>query len=145
MIIVKIFTAVFFSLFIASVIYGFKVFLITDRKRLKLVREATEKNHILKGNLIKNKIVRRPNPARKEDKTFDISCDLGIYEYQYKNKTDKTKIYAPLGHLTKDIDLFYVRNPKKATTEYLLGKTEISWLKYFIITSIIIYILYVAI
>lgn len=103
MIIHKIFTAAFFSLIIASAIYGFKVFLITDKKRLKLVREATEKNHILKGK--------------------------------------KTKIYAPLGHLTKEIDLFYVKNPKKATTEYILGITEISWLKYFIITFIIIYMI----
>ena len=141
MIIHKIFTAAFFSLIIGSAIYGFKVFLITDKKRLKLVREATEKNHILKGKLIKNKIVRRLDPARREDSTFEISCDLGIYEYQYKNKTYKTKIYAPLGHLTKEIDLFYVKNPKKATTEYLLGITEISWLKYFIITFIIIYMI----
>ena len=66
MIIHKIFTAAFFSLIIVSAIYGFKVFLITDRKRLKLVREATE---------------------------------------------------------------------------YLLGITEISWLKYFIITFIIICII----
>jgi len=140
----NIFIAIFYSLFISTIIYGIKIFLITDRKRIKLVKEATEKNHIIKGKLVKNKIVRRPRSARKEDRDFDITCDLGIYEYEFKNKKYRTKVYTRLGHLKKEIDLFYVKNPKKATTEYELGKSEISWLKYFIITFIIVYLLYVA-
>jgi len=141
----KIIGAIIYSLFIASAIYGFKISLITDRKRLKLVREATEKNHMFKGKLIKNKLVRRPYQPRKEDRTADITCDLGIYEYEYKNRKYKTKVYASCGHLRKELDLFYVKNPKKATTEYSLGRTEISWLKHFIVTFIIFYLLYVGI
>ena len=141
----KILIAIFFSLFIASAIYGLKISIITDRKRLKLVREAMEKNHMLKGKLVKSKIVQRRNPTRPQDINMRRSFDLGIYEYEYKGKTYKTKILAQLGHLQKDLDLFYVKNPKKATSEYSLGKTEISWLKHFIITFIIFYILYVGI
>ena len=141
----KIFIAIFFSLFIASAIYGLKISLITDKKRLKLVKEAMEKNHMLKGKLVKSKIVQRRNPTRPQDINMRRSFDLGIYEYEYKGKTYKTKILAHLGHLKKELDLFYVKNPKKATSEYSLGETEISWLKHFLITFIIFYILYVAI
>jgi len=141
----KIIGAIIYSLFIASAIYGFKISLITDRKRLKLVREATEKNHILKGKLIKSKIIRRTDPARRDLRNFDRTLDLGTYEYEYKNRTYKTKVTTSVGHLKKEIDLFYVKNPKKATTEYSLGKSEISWLKHFIVTFIIFYLLYVGI
>ena len=141
----KIIGAIIYSLFIASAIYGFKISLITDRKRLKLVREATEKNHMLKGKLVKSKVIRQPNPARKEDRNFDELRSVGTYEYEYKNRTYKTKITTGVGYLRKEIDLFYVKNPKKATSEYGLGRTEISWLKHFIVTFIIFYLLYVGI
>lgn len=134
----KIITAALFSLFIASATYYFKTFLLTGRKRIQLVKEATEKNHIIKGKLIKTKTVRRESPVGSNH--YEL-CDLGIYEYQYKDKTFKTKVYNSVGPLPNEIDLFYVKNPKKATSEYSLGQTEISWLKYFIITFIIVYIL----
>ncbi len=140
------FYCIFFSLFISTIIYEIKIFLITDGKRIKLVKEAIEKNHVIKGKLVRTKTVKRADPDRRDDNDSYELYNMGIYEYEYNKKTYKTKIIRRLrGYpLQKEIDLFYVKNPKKATTESSLGKTEISWLKYFIITFIILYILLIA-
>lgn len=140
------FYCIFFSLFISTIIYEIKIFLITDGKRIKLVKEAIEKNHVIKGKLVRTKTVKRADPDRRDDNDAYELYNMGIYEYEYNKKTYKTKIIRRLrGYpLQKEIDLFYVKNPKKATTESSLGKTEISWLKYFIITFIILYILLIA-
>lgn len=140
--ILRICTALFYSLFISAIIYGIKYSLITDRKRINLIKEATEKNHMFKGKLVKKKLVKH-HKAGREDHTFDITCDQGIYEYEYKGKKYKAKFETKPGHLPKELDLFYVKNPKKATSEYYLGKSEIKPIKYFIISFIIIYLLYV--
>lgn len=142
----NIFMVLFFSLFIATIIYVIKISLITDGKRIKLVKEAMEKNHVIKGKLVRTKTVKRADPDRRDDNDSYELYKMGIYEYEYNKRTYKTKIMKRLrGYpLQKEIDLFYVKNPKKATTESSLGKTEISWLKYFIITFILLYILTIA-
>ena len=105
------------------------------QKREKLVQEAIEKGHTFKGKLVKSKIVGYYDNRYKKE----ISYDLGTYEYQYKNKTYKAKAAARLGHLKKEIDLFYVKKPRKAAAAVDIGESDISWIKHFIVTYILVY------
>ncbi len=100
------------SVFVTVIIYLIKAVSITDSKRIKLLKKAMDEN-----------------------------VDMGIYQYEYNGKIYTSKIFEKVGHLKDEVDLFYVNNPKKATSEYNLGKTEIDWKKYFLVSFIVILII----
>ena len=100
-----------------------------------------DEKHVVHSKLIKSKTVRINNSVHPQDIDMDENVDMGIYQYEYNGKIYTSKIFEKVGHLKDEVDLFYVNNPKKATSEYNLGKTEIDWKKYFLVSFIVILII----
>ncbi len=129
------------SVFVTVIIYLIKAVSITDSKRIKLLKKAMDEKHVVHSKLIKSKTVRINNSVHPQDIDMDENVDMGIYQYEYNGKIYTSKIFEKVGHLKDEVDLFYVNNPKKATSEYNLGKTEIDWKKYFLVSFIVILII----
>ena len=129
------------SVFVTVIIYLIKAVSITDSKRIKLLKKAMDEKHVVHSKLIKRKTVRINNSVHPQDIDMDENVDMGIYQYEYNGKIYTSKIFEKVGHLKDEVDLFYVNNPKKATSEYNLGKTEIDWKKYFLVSFIVILII----
>ena len=116
--------------------YLIKVATVTDKKRNELINYAIKNNHVFHGRLIKSKMINQLVTFHDDDKRRDI-YDKGIYEYEYNGKKYKAVIIEQVGNLRNEIDLFYVNNPRKATSEFNLGKNENNSFKFFIIIFII--------
>lgn len=129
------------SAFLTVVFYLIKTASITDSKRIKLLKKSMEEKHIVHSKLIKSKVVKIKNSVYPHDIDMVEDVDMGIYQYEYNGKTYTSKVFEKVGHLKNEMDLFYVNNPKKATSEYNLGKTEIDWKKYLLVSFIVVLII----
>ena len=101
-----------------------------DKKNQKLLEEAIAKNHAVKGTLVKTKKVKRTDPSRNE---FDyITCEVGTYEYEYKGRKYRTKFtYETPFSFPKELDLYFVKNPKRATIVSELAMSRVDSWKFF--------------
>ncbi len=94
-----------------------------SRKKKKLVETAIKKGHVFTGRLAETKRERRRGRGRNEHAYRSFS--VGIYEYEYKGKTYRCKLAAEKVKWPQEIELYYLKNPKKATTRESIGTTEI--------------------
>ena len=97
--------------------------LLGRKKKEKLVQTAIKKGHVFTGTLAETKRERRRGRGRNEHAYRSFS--VGIYEYEYKGKTYRCKLAAEKVKWPQEIELYYIKNPKKATTRGGIGTTEI--------------------
>ena len=91
-------------------------------KKERLVQEAIANGHVVDAKLVKTKRITRSDPARSDDY---IILRVGIYEYEYNGRTYRSKLAAEDVTWPKEMQLYYIKNPKKATAKGSIGTTEI--------------------
>lgn len=99
-------------------------------KRERLAQEAIANGHVVNARLAKTKRVKRSDPSRNDDY---IILDVGIYEYEYKGKTYRSKLAAEDMTWPNELTLYYIKNPKKATAKGNIGLSEIGGGRCFLI------------
>ena len=105
-----------FSLYVQRFLFAVK------KKRNNLKQIAIDKGHVFTGKLLKTKQIKRNDPSRNE---YDyLILDVAIYEY--KGKKYKSKLCMKNSSWPDEIELYYIKNPKKATTSGNLGETELN-------------------
>lgn len=123
------------SLFATLFYYMFKQLLLAIKKsRNDLKQIAIDKGHVFTGKLVKTKRIIRSDPARNDDY---IVLRVATYEYEYKGKKYKSKLCYEIVTWPDEIELYYIKNPKKATSAGNIGVPEINSWKFFRILFII--------
>jgi len=101
--------------------------------RPKIRKKVLEKGHIVTAHLI------RQNDILNDNGT--VSCnEIAVYQYEYNNITYKYKSISA-GTSSKEIELYFMKNPRKATTYNEIGLKETHWLKYYLLISVLIAII----
>ena len=102
------------------------------KKRERLAQEAIANGHVVDAKLVKTKRVMRGNPSTRNEYDY-IILDVGIYEYAYNGRTYRSKLAAEDTNWPKEMKLYYIKNPKKATMKSNIGISEIGGGKCFLI------------
>lgn len=110
------------ALFLAFFKLIFKhTLLMSQKRRERLLKKAMDAGHVVTGRLVKVKRVTRSDPARRDDY---VILRVATYEYEYKGKTYRSKLTKDLISWPEELTLYYVKNPKRATTSGNIGSTE---------------------
>lgn len=64
--------------------------------------------------------------------------NLGIYEYEYKGRKYKYKLYDD--HLPSTVKLYFVKNPRKAVEAAALGASDTCWPLIIAVIACVIYL-----
>ena len=119
-----------FSIVITPMVCLFRKAFVLPIIRPKIRKKMLEKGHTVTAHLI------RQNDILNDNGT--VSCnEIGIYQYEYNNKTYKYKSISA-GTLSQEIELYFMKNPRKATTYNEIGLKETHWFKYYLVISVII-------
>ena len=96
-----------------------------EKKREMLARKAINDGRVVNGRLVKTKVVRRGTKSRDPD-DYEL-VTVGTYEYEYKGKTYRSKLEYETGRGAhpKEMELYYIKNQKKATSRGNIGLTEL--------------------
>ena len=123
----KILTGPLYALVLTGIISFFRKLVYVPFARKKYIREARSAGRVVTGRLIKT--IPRLHDA-----------DKLVYQYEYMGKTYKYCCYTHGPH-DETVELFFMKNPRKATVASSLGLHESSWLGMFLVLSVICSIL----
>lgn len=122
------------SLFITFAYFIIRTFiLMATRDRLK--KKVIAKGHVLSARLIKSTVTRGADGPYSDTQNY---LDVGIYEYEYKGRKYRTKLSDENKSWPLEMELYYVKNPKKATSLNSIGSTEMGIRKCFFICFFIL-------
>lgn len=93
----------------------------SPKKRETALNQALAKGHVVTAILKKrHSSVRDPFSRSASGKV-----DLGIYEYEYKGRKYRYKLYD--GQLPATVKLYFVKSPQKASEAAALGRSDTCW------------------
>lgn len=98
--------------------------------RKSLQEEAERKGNVVEAHLLKSHGIRDGNGMPTME-------DMGTYSYEVNGKSYRYRLLSTTG-IPKNITLYYIKNPRKATLANDLGNWESPWLRYYLIISVLI-------
>ena len=134
--IVCILAGVFFgpviSLVITPIFCLLRVIFYVPFIRRKLLEKAKEDGHVVEAHLIKHHTI-----SPDDNGPYTTMKEMGTYIYYVNGR--KYKYHAitdAIPGLDNTMPLYYIKNPRKATTGGDLGIKEQPWLKIYLISSL---------
>lgn len=106
----------------------------------KLLKKAIQEGHIVEAKLIKEHDI-TTTPTGFDKGMVDSGKVMGTYIYEYKGKKYKTRRISRNG-LSEEITLYFIKKPRKATSASEIGYSESNWFLYYIIISLILFIVF---
>ena len=132
------FMAPFFAVFATPVMALLRSMFYVPFIQKKLLAKAKENGHVIKAKLQKK--YREPSRIG----AGHTSAEVGIYAYEYNGRTKRYRATSSWG-LSDTINLYYIKNPRKATLERYLGMTEVPWGKMFLLSWLILFVVFTVI
>jgi len=128
--------AIFIAYYTAKILRGINIGRLGEDERKEFVKNCESGGRVATAYLYKSFFARSAMTGDKELK------DIGIYEWEVDGKSYKRffKFYDG-EHLKGAMKVYWRDNPKKAQPEPYLGKKDFSFIKTFIITAILIFII----
>ena len=65
----------------------------------------------------------------------------GVYQYEYKGKKYRYRYYLN-GNLPSTITLYFMKNPRKATTSVMDAVDKTNWLSVYLIVAAVLYVVF---
>lgn len=104
--------------------------LIVPFKHKKILEKAKREGHVVKAKLIK------ATDAPWEGGLKDSSRYIGLYAYEYNNKTYKVHLESQ-APIQEELTLYFERNPRRAVRERALGLHESPIILCYMISALI--------
>lgn len=104
-------------------------------RKEKLLNQAIKKGHVVTAILKK----RHSSVDDPYSRSASGMVDLGVYEYTYKGKKYKYKLYD--SNLPSTLKLYFLKNPRKAEEEAGLGSSNTCWPLIIGVIACIIYLI----
>jgi hypothetical protein len=132
-----------YSIFISACVSAFIVFIVyiltrrandSPKKQEEAKKKAIERGHVVTATLKKTLI-----PEAGDTRDYLSQIETGVYEYEYKGKKYKCRI--PMDNPPYKMELYFLKNPRKASPEYNMDLSEFNWVLFAIIVFCIIWIL----
>ena len=105
--------------------------------RGKLLRNAIKGGHIVNAKLVDSIDVQQSNGSFGNTDTFEC---IGIYKYEYDEKVYTHRVISR-DRLPEEMELYYQKNPGRATSGGDLGLRESNWFLYFAVIWLVLVIL----
>lgn len=102
--------------------------------RKSLQEKAERKGNVVEAHLLKSHNIRNYDADGIGMPTME---DMGTYSYEVNGKSYRYRLLSTTG-IPKNITLYYIKNPRKATLDNDLGNGESPWLRYYLIISVLI-------
>ena len=129
----------FISFFFACMIV-FPIFLISSLiTGTKKNQEKYKEKSIVKGHVVTAYLKKRSTYIRNVPGTHENVTRLAIYEYSYKGKQYKYRLW--ICEPPETITLYFDKNPRKATLEGVLDYSKVKWPWVYAGVTAVIYIL----
>lgn len=106
----------------------------SPRRREAALNKALSKGHVVTAVLKK----RHSSVSDPFSRSASGMVDLGIYEYEYKGRKYKYKLYD--GHLPSTVKLYFTKSPRKAVEAAALGRSDTCWPLIIAVIACVIYI-----
>ena len=118
--------APFFAIFATPIMVYFRIIFYVPFIREKLLQKAKADGHIIEAKLQKT------YDDRDNDGNW-TGAEVGVYVYEHKGRTRKTRLSSHW-ELSDTVNLYYIKNPKKAMPASQLGVCEQPWIKMYFLT-----------
>ena len=122
----------FLLVFPAYIIY--LSFNMTKKKNQKALDKAIERGHVVNAVLVKESVSQRWVPGANS-----MWTRKGVYEYTYNGKKYKFRMWAKSHPRRRQ--LYFVKNPAKATVEAALYEFKINWFVVYVVVAALDYII----
>ncbi|MBR4084457.1 MAG: hypothetical protein IKK33_09280 [Lachnospiraceae bacterium] len=123
---IGVFMAPFFAIFATPIMVYLRIAFYVPFIREKLLQKAKDNGHVINAKLQKT------YDDRDKDGNWN-GARVGIYTYEHKGKKCKTRLVSHWG-LSDTVNLYYIKNPKKAMPASQLGVREQPWIKMYFLT-----------
>ena len=126
--------APYFAIFATPIMVYLRIVFYVPFIREKLLEKAKADGHIIE---------------EKQQKTYDdrdkdgnwTGATVGVYVYEYKGRTRKTRLSSHW-ELSNTVNLYYIKNPKKAMPASQLGVCEQPWIKMYFLTCAVLAVIF---
>lgn len=122
------------AVFITPIFLVLRLYFYVPLVQKKILEKAKQEGHVIEATLYRTY-------AQKERSSTGMLMEtgrrVGDYKYEYKGKTRKYGLVS-INNLPEKINLYYIKNPKKAVTANYLGMREVPWFKSYLIISVIL-------
>ena len=118
--------APYFAIFATPIMVYLRIVFYVPFIREKLLEKAKADGHIIEAKLQKT------YDDRDKDGNW-TGKTVGVYVYEYKGRTRKTRLSSHW-ELSDTVNLYYIKNPKKAMPASQLGVCEQPWIKMYFLT-----------
>ena len=118
--------APFFAIFATPIMVYLRIVFYVPFIREKLLQKAKDAGHVIEAKLQKT------YDDRDKDGNW-IGAMVGVYVYEHKGRTRKTRLSSHW-ELSDTVNLYYIKNPKKAMPASQLGVCEQPWIKMYFLT-----------
>lgn len=119
-----------FPFFIASLVRA-----MSPKRNEAALKEAISKGHVVTAKLKKI----RSSVKDPQSRSAMGLIDLGIYEYEYKGRKYKYKLYSK--KLPYTVTLYFLKSPRKAVEAPAMGRSDTCWPVIIAVIACIIYLL----
>lgn len=118
--------APFFAIFATPIMVYLRIVFYVPFIREKLLQKAKDAGHVIEAKL------QRTYDDRDKDGNW-TGAMVGVYVYEHKGRTRKTRLSSHW-ELSDTVNLYYIKNPKKAMPASQLGVCEQPWIKMYFLT-----------
>jgi len=118
--------APFFAIFATPIMVYLRIVFYVPFIREKLLQKAKDAGHVIEAKLQKT------YDDRDKDGNW-TGAKVGVYVYEHKGRTRKTRLSSHW-ELSDTVNLYYIKNPKKAMPASQLGVCEQPWIKMYFLT-----------
>ena len=129
-IVVGIGMAPYFAIFATPIMVYLRIVFYVPFIREKLLEKAKADGHIIEAKLQKT------YDERDKDGNW-TGATVGVYVYEYKGRKRKTRLSSHW-ELSNTVNLYYIKNPKKAMPASQLGVCEQPWIKMYFLTCAVL-------
>ena len=126
--------APFFAIFATPIMVYLRIVFYVPFIREKLLQKAKSDGHIIEAKLQKT------YDDRDKDGNW-TGATVGVYVYEYKGRTRKTRLSSHW-ELSDTVNLYYIKNPKKAMPASQLGVCEQPWIKMYFLTCAVLAVIF---
>ena len=126
--------APFFAIFATPIMVYLRIVFYVPFIREKLLEKAKADGHIIEAKLQKT------YDDRDKDGNW-TGKTVGVYVYEHKGKTRKTRLSSHW-ELSDTVNLYYIKNPKKAMPASQLGVCEQPWIKMYFLTCAVLAVIF---
>jgi hypothetical protein len=126
--------APYFAIFATPIMVYLRIVFYVPFIREKLFQKAKADGHIIEAKLQKT------YDDRDKDGNW-TGATVGVYVYEYKGRTRKTRLSSHW-ELSNTVNLYYIKNPKKAMPASQLGVCEQPWIKMYFLTCAVLAVIF---